>query len=122
MTVGRSSSRQMFGSTFGVVSDLSSAFFRSSTQATAALAASGPGLLSHDVILWLGDLNYRLNLPEEAIMPLLRERRLDLLLHFDQLSICKKAGEIFQGFEEPPIDFFPVCLQILKSTLYSDFS
>jgi hypothetical protein len=41
-------------------------------------------------------------------MPLLRERRLDLLLHFDQLSICKKAGEIFQGFEEPPIDFFPV--------------
>ena len=103
MTVGRSSSQL-----FGVVSDLSSAFFRSSTQATAAPAASGPGLLSHDVILWLGDLNYRLNLPEEAIMPLLRERRLDLLLHFDQLSICKKAGEIFQGFEEPPIDFFPV--------------
>ena len=55
----------------------------------------GPLLLDHDVVLWLGDLNYRINLPEDAILPLLRARKLDLLMQFDQLTICKKAGGHF---------------------------
>ncbi len=33
---------------------------------------------------------------QEAIMTLLRHKRLDVLREFDQLTICKKAGEIFQ--------------------------
>jgi hypothetical protein len=33
---------------------------------------------------------------QEAIMTLLRHKRLDVLKEFDQLTICKKAGEIFQ--------------------------
>ena len=50
---------------------------------------------------------YRLNLPEDAILGLLRERRMAVLQQFDQLTICKKAGEIFAGFVEPPITFVP---------------
>lgn len=65
---------------------LSSAFFRSSAAPTDALGnalAAGPRLLDHDVVIWLGDLNYRLNLPEDAIMSLLRQQRLDLLLEVE---------------------------------------
>ena len=76
------------------------------TNASRALLL-GQRLLDHDVVFWLGDLNYRLNLPEDAIVSLLRREKLDLLKEFDQLTICKKAGEIFQGFTEPPLDFFP---------------
>jgi len=81
---------------------------RSTTATNASGVLSlGPRLLDHDVIIWLGDLNYRLNLPEDAIVSLLRHKKLDLLKEFDQLTICKKAGEIFEGFTEPRLDFFP---------------
>ena len=81
---------------------------RSTTATNASGVLSlGPRLLDHDVIIWLGDLNYRLNLPEDAIVCLLRDKKLDLLKEFDQLTICKKAGEIFEGFTEPRLDFFP---------------
>ena len=61
---------------------------------------------------------YRLNLPEDAILGLLRERRMAVLQQFDQLTICKKAGEIFAGFVEPPITF-PHIMHTSRKWVYS---
>ena len=54
--------------------------------------ALGPRLLDHHVVLWLGDLNYRLNLPEDAIVWLLRHKKLHLLKEFDQVRLHASAS------------------------------
>ncbi|KAF7729407.1 hypothetical protein EC973_004386 [Apophysomyces ossiformis] len=60
-----------------------------------------------DHLVWLGDLNYRINLPEPEIKTRLRQGQLDLLLEYDQLSIEREAGRTFTMFEEGAINFQP---------------
>jgi hypothetical protein len=56
--------------------------------------ALGPRVLDHHVVLWLGDLNYRLNLPEDAIVGLLRHKKLDLLKEFDQVCLASSPHRL----------------------------
>lgn len=37
-------------------------------------------------LIWLGDLNYRLNLTEPEVKSMLRQKQLDMLLEYDQVS------------------------------------
>ncbi|KAI9259046.1 Endonuclease/exonuclease/phosphatase [Sporodiniella umbellata] len=60
-----------------------------------------------DVLLWSGDLNYRINQNESVIKHWLREQRLDVLLAYDQLSIEQRAGRTFPMFSEGQITFPP---------------
>ncbi len=48
------------------------------------------------ILLYVSAYYYICVRMQEAIMTLLRHKRLDVLREFDQLTICKKAGEIFQ--------------------------
>ncbi|KAI8334874.1 Endonuclease/exonuclease/phosphatase [Blakeslea trispora] len=64
-------------------------------------------IFHNDVLVWCGDLNYRVNLNEAVIKNWLRQDRLDVLLEYDQLSIERNAGRTFPMFEEGSISFPP---------------
>jgi hypothetical protein len=59
-------------------------------------------------VFWLGDFNYRLNLPYEEVRQLLRSpENLSYLLANDQLNIQKDSRRIFVGLQEGDIMFDP---------------
>ncbi|KAM7029377.1 type II inositol 1,4,5-trisphosphate 5-phosphatase isoform 1-T1 [Acridotheres tristis] len=62
----------------------------------------------HDVILWLGDLNYRLEeLDVAKVKQLVEEKAFLELCHYDQLKRQMKANAAFEGFTEGEISFQP---------------
>ncbi|KAI7872760.1 Endonuclease/exonuclease/phosphatase [Spinellus fusiger] len=60
-----------------------------------------------DHLIWLGDLNYRVNLTEAEIKMRLQQGEIDYLLQYDQLLIERQAGRTFSMFEEGTIAFSP---------------
>lgn len=67
-------------------------------------------ILHHDSIFWLGDLNYRIDLPNEEVRMILNgkgKHYIDELLENDQLTREINDGVIFQGFCEPTLQFEP---------------
>ncbi|XP_042011751.1 type IV inositol polyphosphate 5-phosphatase 9-like isoform X2 [Salvia splendens] len=70
-------------------------------------------ILDHEVI-WLGDLNYRIQLPEKTTRSLVKNKEWNLLLQSDQL--CKNEiklraemskGHVFEEWNEGLIEFAP---------------
>ncbi|XP_019513697.1 PREDICTED: type II inositol 1,4,5-trisphosphate 5-phosphatase isoform X2 [Hipposideros armiger] len=62
----------------------------------------------HDVILWLGDLNYRIEeLDVEKVKKLIEEKDFQTLYAYDQLKTQVAANAVFQGFTEGKITFQP---------------
>ncbi|XP_063274825.1 type II inositol 1,4,5-trisphosphate 5-phosphatase isoform X1 [Prinia subflava] len=62
----------------------------------------------HDVILWLGDLNYRLEeLDVAKVKQLVEEKAFLELCQYDQLKRQMKANAVFEGFTEGEISFQP---------------
>ncbi|KAI8090017.1 Endonuclease/exonuclease/phosphatase [Halteromyces radiatus] len=60
-----------------------------------------------DHLIWMGDLNYRINMAESEIKIKLNQGHLEELLDYDQLSIERQAGRTFPMFEEGSIHFLP---------------
>ncbi|CAI5480623.1 unnamed protein product [Closterium sp. Yama58-4] len=67
-----------------------------------------PDLSQSDLLIWMGDLNYRLDgvSYEEACSAIAR-RQYPLLLECDQLRAEMKAGRAFVGMQESAVDFAP---------------
>ena len=66
------------------------------------------GLYDHDNVIWLGDLNYRINIPDmDQMYSLIEENKLEQLLAADQLVLERKAGRAFKGYSEGLITFRP---------------
>ncbi|XP_049345235.1 type IV inositol polyphosphate 5-phosphatase 9-like isoform X2 [Solanum verrucosum] len=63
-------------------------------------------ILQHEVI-WLGDLNYRIYLPEATTRSLVNDRQWSILLQNDQLKAELREGCIFNGWQEEDIEFAP---------------
>ncbi|XP_068015479.1 type II inositol 1,4,5-trisphosphate 5-phosphatase isoform X1 [Melanerpes formicivorus] len=62
----------------------------------------------HDVILWLGDLNYRLEeLNVAKVKQLVDEKAFPELCQYDQLKRQMNALAVFEGFTEGEISFQP---------------
>lgn len=62
----------------------------------------------HDVILWLGDLNYRLEeLDVTKVKQLVEEKAFSELCRYDQLKRQMNAKAVFEGFTEGEISFQP---------------
>ncbi|NXX49216.1 I5P2 phosphatase, partial [Tricholaema leucomelas] len=62
----------------------------------------------HDVILWLGDLNYRLEeLNVAKVKQLVDEKAFPELCQYDQLRRQMNAHAVFEGFTEGEISFQP---------------
>lgn len=83
----------------------------------------GRTLAMHDKIFWLGDLNFRINLPNESVRRVLQNNPsvedLQKLLQYDQLTeqvVVKKS--IFNGFYEPTIKFPPTYKYNVGTDLY----
>ncbi|KAI0340269.1 DNase I-like protein [Trametopsis cervina] len=78
-----------------------------------AVAATVPlNVYQADALFWLGDLNYRINLPDRDIRALLeraedRSSSLPELLKFDQLKTALRTRKAFTGFNEFPITHLP---------------
>lgn len=67
----------------------------------------GQGLLDCDHCIWLGDLNYRLDLDFETVQAKMKNMNFDYLLQKDQLNQSKRMELCFQGYKEPEITFPP---------------
>ncbi|VEU22516.1 DEKNAAC103695 [Brettanomyces naardenensis] len=61
----------------------------------------------HDNVVWTGDLNYRVSLPNEDTRALIEQGMLAKLLSYDQLGYEMKRHPELQGFTELPITFPP---------------
>ncbi|KAF3328396.1 type I inositol 1,4,5-trisphosphate 5-phosphatase 1 [Carex littledalei] len=64
-------------------------------------------IFDHERIIWLGDLNYRINLAYERAHQLIAENNFDKLFERDQLKFELKKGRAFGGWSEGPITFPP---------------
>ncbi|CAN4085443.1 unnamed protein product [Withania somnifera] len=64
-------------------------------------------ILQHDRVIWLGDLNYRIYLPESTTRSLVNDRKWSTLLQNDQLKAELRDGCTFDGWNEEEIEFAP---------------
>ncbi|KAM3726739.1 Synaptojanin [Dirofilaria immitis] len=69
--------------------------------------SQGRGILSHAVVFWLGDFNYRIVLSRNEAEAAIKSGNMIELSRYDQLSQQKALGEIFKNFEEGPLTFAP---------------
>ncbi|KAI4340275.1 hypothetical protein MLD38_025128 [Melastoma candidum] len=75
-------------------------------------------ILDHDRVILLGDLNYRISLPEAVIRELVDREDWGSLLAKDQLIAELIDGHVFQGWYEGPINFPPTYKYVPNSDTY----
>jgi hypothetical protein len=75
-------------------------------------------ILDHDHVILLGDLNYRISLPEETTRLLVEKRDWDSLLENDQLKMELESGHMLKGWNEGTIKFAPTYKYFLNSDEY----
>eukprot|EP00761_Pharyngomonas_kirbyi_P006150 gb/GECH01006156.1/.p1 GENE.gb/GECH01006156.1/~~gb/GECH01006156.1/.p1 ORF type:complete len:1033 (+),score=299.96 gb/GECH01006156.1/:1-3099(+) len=61
----------------------------------------------HDFVFWFGDLNYRIDLPNDEVREKVKQKNYADLMEYDQLSVERKKATVFENFEEGKIDFQP---------------
>ena len=78
-------------------------------QGTFSAARNGPfpPPLEHHLCIFMGDLNFRLELPNEQVRERVCRHELGLLQKSDQLLRVQRAGCVLSEFEEAPVTFPP---------------
>jgi phosphatidylinositol-bisphosphatase len=63
----------------------------------------------HDIIIWLGDLNYRIDdsISTEEVFKYIEDGNLEILRRKDQLNIERSRRRVFQDFQEGILTFDP---------------
>ncbi|KAL0322846.1 UNVERIFIED_CONTAM: Type IV inositol polyphosphate 5-phosphatase 3 [Sesamum angustifolium] len=74
-------------------------------------------IYDHERIIWLGDLNYRINLSYEQTRELISRKEWSKLVERDQLKELKK-GRTFDGWSEGILSFAPTYKYELNSESY----
>ncbi|KAL7722624.1 Inositol polyphosphate 5-phosphatase [Entamoeba marina] len=74
----------------------------------------------HDYIIWMGDLNYRVELEDGVVRNLVEQKDYAKLYEHDQLNTCKAKKIVFDGFKEAPINFPPTFKIIVGKDVYID--
>ena len=82
---------------------------RSGSMPHWTIGSTSVGVADHDIIFWLGDLNYRIDesMSTEKVLQLSEAAQLEELRSLDQLNVERAAGRVFDGFEEGPLNFVP---------------
>ncbi|KAJ6898989.1 hypothetical protein NC652_025479 [Populus alba x Populus x berolinensis] len=75
-------------------------------------------ILDHDRVILLGDLNYRISLPEATTRLLVDRKEWNALLENDQLRMELMSGQVFEGWREGLIKFAPTYKYCLNSNVY----
>lgn len=69
---------------------------------------SSYNLFEHDILIWCGDLNYRINSDSfEDVVAKIQANKIAELRELDQLRQEKVAGNVFLEFEEAKLKFPP---------------
>lgn len=69
---------------------------------------SNTGVYEHNIVIWLGDLNYRLdNITPERIAALIASASYSELSHYDQLLLARLEQKVLLDFQEAPLSFQP---------------
>lgn len=69
--------------------------------------------------IWIGDLNYRLNLPDNVVRASIEAGNISSLLAADQLNIERVAGRAFAGWHESEVTFAPTYKYRPGTNVYS---
>ncbi|KII67890.1 Synaptojanin-1 [Thelohanellus kitauei] len=64
-------------------------------------------IYDHDYIIWLGDLNYRINEVYENVRLFINRNDFSALMSSDQLVNAMGTSQVFNGFKEGEIKFLP---------------
>ncbi|ODO01801.1 hypothetical protein L198_02526 [Cryptococcus wingfieldii CBS 7118] len=76
------------------------------------------GVDDSHVLIWLGDLNYRIDLPDSEVCEKVKAQEWQSLLEKDQLRMDITAKKSFAGFEEGTIDFPPTFKYVHGSSTF----
>jgi len=70
---------------------------------------TGVSILDHDVVFFMGDLNYRFDesVDTEECFAKIEAQDLEFLRRYDQLNMERSQGRVFVGFQEPVLNFPP---------------
>lgn len=76
----------------------------------------------HDVILWFGDLNYRIdnNIDIKTVYEYIHANQSMILTHYDQLNQEREKGTVFHEFHEGLLIFDPTYQYIVGTDQYDD--
>jgi phosphatidylinositol-bisphosphatase len=93
---------------------------RSGSLSHWAIGSSSVGIRDHDLVFWLGDLNYRIDesMMTEKVLHLSEKGILNELRVLDQLNVERAAGRVFEGFEEGVLNFPPTYKYQPSTDLY----
>ena len=82
---------------------------RSGSMSHWAIGSSATTVMDHDIVVWLGDLNYRIDesMPTEVVLKNSEGSALGSLIPLDQLNIERAAGRVFPEFDEGTLAFRP---------------
>ncbi|KAL4759544.1 SacI domain and endonuclease/exonuclease/phosphatase family protein [Aspergillus foveolatus] len=72
----------------------------------------------HDAVIWLGDFNYRIGLPNQTVRDLVRQSNYQKLYDNDQLNLQMLAGRAFQFYNEGLVTFPPTYKYDVGSDTY----
>ncbi|KAI9399216.1 hypothetical protein POPTR_002G063500v4 [Populus trichocarpa] len=76
------------------------------------------GIYDHERIIWLGDLNYRINLSYDQTCELISKKEWSKLVEGDQLVRELRKGCAFDGWSEGILDFAPTYKYEMNSEKY----
>jgi inositol polyphosphate 5-phosphatase INPP5B/F len=96
-------------STFEIGEEAIRETIRSGSPIKWSIGSSTVNVVDHDLVFWLGDLNYRIDesLSTETVLHHSEKCILDELRSLDQLNIERAAGRVFQRFQEGRLNFPP---------------
>ncbi|TIB96890.1 DNase I-like protein [Wallemia mellicola] len=80
----------------------------------------GSSVFDHEMTFLNGDLNYRIDLRREAVIPAISKSNFEYLLHHDQLNKQMETNAQFKlrDFKEPPITYAPTYKYDRKTDVY----
>ncbi|XP_064634309.1 synaptojanin-1-like isoform X2 [Lineus longissimus] len=88
-------------------SDFTDIFKRISFPMGVSSSRAGRTIDSHEYVFWMGDFNYRIDLPNEEVKQLIVDENWSALQSCDQLNKQREEGKTFNGFWEGNTDFPP---------------